>query len=252
MSNKTNGSVTESVPAPREFELLYRSLVKLFYEKDDREQTQKVVSRLERALAASPDYAGSIRGEEIRSIIAEFRGDFDCAARSREAEIRKILELHALTANTDNWNYVSRQYDFGDVSDRLDLLAILYDAQGELDRAISTLLESKQYCESHRIPFDAEDLLEELGRARTGVTDLAQTPVVSRELLDEKIREVYREFGASAEEIVVDDGMSRRFTKAVKGVLSGRAAVTVKEVKKRLLNLRRRGETRGGLPRRKG
>ncbi len=252
MSTRANRNGTESVPSPREFELLYLSLVKLFYERNDRKQTQKIASRLESVLAASPDYSGSIRGEEIRSLIAEFRGDFAEAARSREAEIRKILELHALTANTENWKYVSRQYDFSDVSDRLDLLAILYDTQGKLDRAISTLLESKHYCQSHRIPFDAEDMLEELEQARTGATDRTQAHAVSQELLDKKIRDVYREFGASADEIVVDDGMSHRFTEAVKRVLSGRYAVTVKEVKRRLLNLRRRGEARGGLPRRKG
>jgi hypothetical protein len=251
MSTRAKRNGAESVPAPREFESLYLRLVKLFYEKDDRKRTQKIASRLERVLAASPDYSGSIRGEEVRSLIAEFRGDFAEAVRSREAEIRKILELHTLTANSENWKSVSRHYDFSDVSDRLDLLAILYDTQGQLDRAISTLLESRHYCQSHRIPFDAQDLLEELEQARTGATDRTQTGAISQELLDKKIREVYREFGASADEIVVDDGMSRRFTEAVNRALSGTHAVTVKEVKRRLLNLRRRGEARGGLPRRK-
>jgi len=188
MSTRVNRNASESVPAPREFKSLYLSLVKLFYEKDDRKGTEKIASRLERVLAVSPDYADSIRGEEIRSLIAEFRGDFAEAARSREAEIRKILELHTLTANTDHWKYVSRQYDFGDVSDRLDLLAILYDTQGKLDRAISTLLESKHYCESHRIPFDAKDLLAELEQARTGPTGRKRARAISQEMLDKKIR----------------------------------------------------------------
>ncbi len=179
-------------------------LVNLFYGKDDRRGSEKIALRLERALAASPDYSGSIRGEEIRSLIAELRGDFAEAARSREAEIRKILELHTLTANTEDWNYVSRQYDFSDVGDRLDLLAILYDNQGELERAISTLVESRHYCESHRIDFDAQDLLEELEQARAVASDGTQADALS------------------------------------------------KEAKRRLLNLRRRGEARAGLPRRKG
>jgi hypothetical protein len=196
MSTRTNRNSNKSVPSPQELDLLYLRLVKLFYEKGDRKEAQTVVSHLKRVLAASPDYSSSIRGKEIRSLIAEFRGDFVEAARSREAEIRKILELHTLTANTEHWKYVSQQYDFSDVSDRLDLLAILYDTKGELDRAIATLLESKHYCESHRIPFDAQDLLEELGQART-------------------------------------------------------ARMTVREVRRRLLNLRRRGEARGGLSRRK-
>jgi hypothetical protein len=147
-------------------ESLYLSLVKSFYDEGDRKQAAKVASRLEKVLVVSPDISSSIRGEEIRALIAEARGDYAEAARSREAEIRKILQLHALAANSPSWKYVSRQYDFSDVSDRLDLLATLYDAQGELDRAIATLLESKHYCESHQIPFDGQDLLDEMERGR--------------------------------------------------------------------------------------
>ena len=188
MSTTANRNGTKPPPAARKFESLYLSLVKLFYEKNDRKQTEKVALRLEKLLAASPEYSSSIRGEEIRSLIAEFRGDFAEAARSREAEIRKILELHALAASTESWEYVARQYDFSDVSDRLDLLAMVYDAQGELDRAISTLVESKHYCESHRIPFDAQDLLDELGQARAGATGRTRVRTVSQELRGKKQR----------------------------------------------------------------
>jgi hypothetical protein len=108
----------------------------------------------------------TLRGEEVRSLIAELRDELSLAIQSREAEIRKILELHSRTLNTPGWKYVSQQYDFDDVSDRLDLLAILYDKQGELSRAIAILLESKEYCQTHKIPFDSQDLLEELEEAR--------------------------------------------------------------------------------------
>jgi len=159
---------TRSVRRCGQLEPLYLQLVRAFYDKNDRPRAKKIAARLETVLAASPEDSCSIRGEEVRSLIAEVRGDFATAARSREAEIRKILELHALTANTPHWKYASRQYGFSDVSDRLDLLAILYDAQGETDRAISVLLESKDYCRSHGIPFDAEDLLQELQSSRCG------------------------------------------------------------------------------------
>jgi hypothetical protein len=164
---------TRLVPGRGQLESLYFRLVRAFYEKNDRPRAEKIASRLEEALAASPEDSCSIRGEEVRSLIAEVRGDFAEAARSREADIRKILELHTLTANTPHWKYASRRYGFSDVSDRLDLLAILYDAQGETDRAISVLLESKDYCRSHGIPFDAEDLLQELEEARGGATERA-------------------------------------------------------------------------------
>lgn len=153
------------VAANQDFDSLYRKFLKLFYEEGNRERAEPVAQRLEKALADSPELADSIRGEEVRSLIAELRGGFAEAARCREAEIRKILELHNLAVNTPNWEYVAGQYDFGDVSDRLDLLAILYDKQGELDRAISTLEESKRYCQSHGIPFGGQDVLDELARA---------------------------------------------------------------------------------------
>jgi hypothetical protein len=146
----------------REFEALYLEFLKQFYEKENRPQAKKLALRLDKLLADSNELAESIRGEEVRSLIAELRGDLVKAVQSREAEIRKILELHALSANTPSWEFVSREYGFSDVSDRLDLLAILYDEQGMLDRAISVLIESKNYCKAHHIRFDSQDLLNEL------------------------------------------------------------------------------------------
>jgi hypothetical protein len=177
---KANTNGKKSAPAARELESLYLGLVKQFYEEPDLGGTEKVASRLEKVLASSPEFSGSIRGEEVRSLIAELRGDLAEATRCREAEIRKILELHARTANTAHWKLVSRQYDFSDVSDRLDLLAILYDAQGQLDRAISVLLESRLYCESHQFPFDAQDLLDEFTKARAGATGRKKVRPASR------------------------------------------------------------------------
>lgn len=106
------------------------------------------------------------RGHDGKSFIQKKRR-FARAARFREAEIRKILELHSLSVNTPSWEYVARQYDFSDVSDRLDLLAALYEKLGDSERAIATLLESKHYCESHGVPFDGQDVLAELQAAHT-------------------------------------------------------------------------------------
>ena len=125
-------------------------------------RSHELASELETKIAASGEFEGSAREEEIRSLIAELREDFAEAARSREAKIRKILELHALTVNTPSWDYISKRYDYSDVSDRLDILATLYNKQGQIDPAISTLLESRAYFLSHQIPFDGEDILNEL------------------------------------------------------------------------------------------
>ena len=166
MSNTAPIKGVKADPPSGDLESLYLDLLKRYYEEGDRVRASEVADRLEQALAASPEYAHSIRGEEVRSIIAELHDDLPRAIQSREAEIRKILELHERALNTQSWASVSRLYDYSDVSDRLDLLAILYDKQGEFDRAVAILLESKAYCQAHAIPFDSQDLLDELEHAK--------------------------------------------------------------------------------------
>jgi hypothetical protein len=236
-------------PSAGDFESLYLELLERYYEEGNREQARKVASRLEKSLAASPEYAYSIRGEEVRSIIAELRDDLSEAIKSREAEIRKILELHTRTLKTANWEYVSQRYGFGDVSDRLDLLAILYDKQGELDRAIAILLESKQYCEANAVPFDAHDLLDELKQAKKLESPQVPSQSVPNEILDNAIRRAYKKFKEPADEIVITDQKSRRFAAIVNRLLPKNSNVSIQTVKRRLLSLRRKGEARGGLPR---
>jgi hypothetical protein len=156
-----------------EIETLYLDLLRSFYEEEDREQAERVATQLEAALAARPDAAASIRGEEIRSLLAELRGDLTAAICNRESEIRKIFELHSMATDMATRDYVFRKYDYSDISDRLDLLATLFANQGDLDRAISTLQESRQFCESHRVPFDGQDMLDEFEESRRA----ANTPV---------------------------------------------------------------------------
>lgn len=169
--NKNRSESNGADSARAEIASLYDRLVELFYDAGDYEQAEPIAQRLHEKLVQSPELSASIRCDEIRSILAELRGDLPEAARSREAEIRKILELHSAALNTSSWKYVSQQYDFSDVSDRLDLLAILYDKQGDLDRAIATLRESSEYCQSHNIEFDGQDLLDELDQPRRAAPD---------------------------------------------------------------------------------
>ena len=154
---------------PVELDALYADFLKQFYDEGNDAAAAKIGARLQELLAAEPELADSIRGEEIRSLIAELQGGYPEAIRCREAEIRKILELHSLAVNTPSWEYVSRRYDFSDVSDRLDLLAALYDRVGDANRALATLRESQQYCAAHHIRFDGRELLEDLAKEPNGV-----------------------------------------------------------------------------------
>jgi hypothetical protein len=144
-----------------EIDYLYHKLLYWLYDRDERSKALAFCGRLEQLLDKESGEQATIRAEECRSLICESRGDLPGAIRSRENEIRLIERLHALTRGTPSWATIRRDYDYGDLSDRLDLLAVLYHDSGRLDRAIGTLRESKRLCAAHRIPFDGQDLLDE-------------------------------------------------------------------------------------------
>jgi hypothetical protein len=164
MKSETRPRRRTSAAAPDDIHALYLELLHRYFERGDRRGAARTAARLESALAGDPHASVSIRGDEIRSLIAELRGEIVEAIRFREGEIRKILELHSMARDTPSWPFILRRYDFGDVGDRLDLLANLYAKSGDRERAIATLEESKQFCQSHRVPFDGQDMLDELRR----------------------------------------------------------------------------------------
>ncbi len=164
MKSETRPESKTAAAEPDDIDALYVELLDRYFDRGDRRGAARTAARLESALAADPDASGSIRGDEIRSLIAELRGEIAEAIRFRESEIRKILELHSMARDTPSWPFVLRRYDFGDVGDRLDLLANLYAKSGDRERAIATLEESKLFCQFHRVPFDGQDMLDELRR----------------------------------------------------------------------------------------
>src|SRR5262245_14549724 len=85
---------------PKALDALYVRFVRQFYDGRNRAAAMRTAARLQEFLDQLPEFADSIRGEEVRSLIAELHGDWAAAIRCREAEIRKILELHTLSINT--------------------------------------------------------------------------------------------------------------------------------------------------------
>ncbi len=148
-----------------DLEDLYFQLLDAFYEQGDDKKSQEIARRFDQEFAARPDFAGSIRGDEVRSLVAELRGDLAAAIRSRQTEIRKILELHSFAQGTRDWNYVFRRYNYEDIRDRLDILATLHEQSGDDREALQVLNESKAFCSLHNIVFDGEDMTEEYMRA---------------------------------------------------------------------------------------
>jgi hypothetical protein len=159
----------ESPPTRRKFkslwdeiDYLYHKLLYWFYQRDNPRRARRFAGRLERLLkrAAASD-PEAIFGEGARALVCELKGDLAGAIEHREKEIRLIGRLHEISLHTPSEADVLRAYGFDDLSDRLDLLAILHHEAGDLDRAIGLLEESKELCRAHRIPFDAQDVLND-------------------------------------------------------------------------------------------
>jgi tetratricopeptide (TPR) repeat protein len=109
---------------------------------------------------ADPDQE-AILGQECRSLAYEALGDLRKAIEHRENEVRLIRRGHQISRGQPHEVFVMRHGGFDALSDRLDLLAVLYHDAGDLDRAIRTLRESRELCEEHGIKFDGADLLRD-------------------------------------------------------------------------------------------
>jgi tetratricopeptide (TPR) repeat protein len=140
---------------------LYDKLLYWLYERADGEKARAFAKRLEQLLPKVTREHDGIFGEECWSLLYEAKGNLAKAIEHRENEIRLIRRLHEISHNAQQERLVLKQYGYADLSDRLDLLAVLYHDSGNLEEALSTLWESKRLCEKHGIKFDGDDMLQE-------------------------------------------------------------------------------------------
>ncbi len=144
-----------------QIDYLYHKLLYWLYEREDRIRARAFAERLGRLLSKSSPGHDSIFPEECWSLICEAKDDLAGAIKHRENEVRLIKRLHEISQGTPQHKAVFQLYGYDDLSDRLDLLAVLFHGSGSLDKAISALHESKQLCAKHGFRFDAEDVLQE-------------------------------------------------------------------------------------------
>ena len=76
---------------------------------------------------------------ECWSLLYEVKGNLPKAIQYRESEIKLIKHLWEISRGTPGEEFVFQQYDASDLSDRYDLLAILFHDAGHLDKAIQIL-----------------------------------------------------------------------------------------------------------------
>jgi hypothetical protein len=139
---------------------LYHKLLYWLYDRQDRRKARPFADRLGRLLRKAST-GQDIFSAECRSLVAEAKGDLPKAIAHREEEIRRIERLHQITPGTPGERYVLDRYGYDDLSDRLDLLAVLYHEQGDREKAIRVLEKSRALCKRRGIDFDGEDLLQE-------------------------------------------------------------------------------------------
>lgn len=144
-----------------EIEYLNEKLLFWLYEREEAGKAAHYAERLERLPTRADSKHESILGEECWSLIYETRGNISKAIESRENEIRLMRRLHELAGTSKKDSVALAGRGYGDLSDRLDLLATLYYDRGDLDKAISLLRESKHLCENHGMDFDGKGLLDE-------------------------------------------------------------------------------------------
>lgn len=159
-------NTVDEITGNRDLDALYHEFLEAFYSAEDFVMARDLAARIELKLVERPDLAESIRGDELRSLLAELDGNIELAIEKRQSEIRRIFELHSQAQGTPGWDYVFRQYNYRDVGDRMDLLANLHAQAGDYEEAINVLNDSRNFCETHQIPFDGDDLMREYTEKR--------------------------------------------------------------------------------------
>ncbi len=144
-----------------EIEYLYRKIVFWWYQREDRAKALLYSARLEPLLRKVAAVNKAILGEECWSLFWEVNGDLGKAIKHRKREIRLIQELWRSAAESPQKRVLLQGYGPRDLSDRLDLLAILYHDAGDLNKSLRTLKQSEELCAAYRIPFDGREILEE-------------------------------------------------------------------------------------------
>jgi hypothetical protein len=144
-----------------EMEYLYHKLLYWLYERAELARAGRYAERLARLLTKAVVGHETIFPEECWSLICEARGDSASAIRHRRKEIQLIKSLHAISQTGPQRDAIFRLYGYDDLSERLDLLAVLYHDSGQRDRAIEALQESKRLCQQHGVRFEGEELLRE-------------------------------------------------------------------------------------------
>jgi len=173
MRTKAPRAKSHRVQKWREIEDLYHKLLYWYYDRQDLKKARQVARQLEGRLSAATSDRRTILYKGAWSLVLECKGDLLGAIKYREEEIGLIKRLLQISLKAPNPKAILKYYDYADLSDRLDLLAILYHDAGNLEQAHKILRQSKRLCEMHQLPFDGQDLLDDYLAEQNGTSQQA-------------------------------------------------------------------------------
>jgi hypothetical protein len=156
MSSKAPATKRKFRSAWEEIDYLYHKVLYWFYSRQDRRQASFFAERLRPLVVSVDPSCQAILGASCRALPGELAGDLWSAIQAREREIHLIRQLLQSDAPP------AAQLPPAELSDRLDLLAILYWHAGNLVPAREVLQDSQNWCAEKGIPFDGQELLDEL------------------------------------------------------------------------------------------
>jgi len=119
-------------------------------------KAQRFADRLKRLVVKADPKGEALLGVSSRALAAEVDGDLRKAIRFRQREIKMMRRL----TQPDVPQFARLSLD--EVSSGLDRLAIHYWDLGDLPKALQTLEESRRYCAEHGLPFDGQDVVDEI------------------------------------------------------------------------------------------
>jgi tetratricopeptide (TPR) repeat protein len=170
MTTKAPRTSSNRVQKWQEVDDLYHKLLYWYYDRENLKEARRIARQLEGKLSAATFDRQTILHEGAWSLVLECKGDLLGAIKHREKEIRLIKRLLQISLKSLNPNAILKYYDYSDLSDRLDLLAILYHDTGNLEQARKILRQSKRLCVTHQIPFDGQDLLDDFMAEQNGTS----------------------------------------------------------------------------------
>jgi hypothetical protein len=145
----------------QEIDYLHKRVEHWFCVKCDRQRAAPFAKRLATLLTQEASAGATPFTEGVWALLCEVQEDLAAAIVHREKEIRLLKRLFEVAIAQANFDLVVAYYDYQDLVDRLDKLAVLYRGAGRIDDAIKTCEEARRLAATHGLKFAGEALLKD-------------------------------------------------------------------------------------------